>query len=50
MQSSKSDIAGLESVIQQSTERDLHIGGTLRTTDLLRNILLTRLSGGRIIS
>jgi hypothetical protein len=46
MQSSISDVAGLESVIQQSTERDRRVGGPLRTTYLFRHISLNRLPGG----
>ncbi len=48
MQSSKSDVAGLERVIRQSTEHDQRVGGAPGTTDFIRNISLSRLSGGRI--
>jgi hypothetical protein len=46
MQSLISDVAGLESVIQQSTEHDQRVGGPPRTIELIRHISLNRLPGG----
>jgi hypothetical protein len=45
-QSSISDVADIERVVQQSTERDQRVGGPLQIVDLIRHISLNRLPGG----
>ena len=46
MKSLISDVAGLESFTQQSTERGQPVGGPPGTINLIRYISLNRLPGG----